>query len=268
VGDRDGSPMVLVPGGTFRMGSNEGQPAEAPEHQVRLATYYVDQHEVTRRQFRLFLAEAHYHGSPPGKWLTDEKTRTEPENEPMIQVNFQDAEAFATWAGKLLPTEAQWEMAARSTDGRRYPWGDDSPKWSRARSSHQIDPVMTFPEDKSAYGAYDLAGNVREWTRDWYDYRYYHQFTKVTADNPVGPAPAARSRTPQRVVRGGSKNWSVTYREGVPPDRRLPALGFRCVLMVEQPGPMPASTGPAVANPAGVPPPPGTLPKKLPPPPF
>ena len=78
VGDRDGAPMVLVPGGTFSMGSNEGQPAEAPAHQVRLSTYYIDQHEVTNRQFRIFLRESHYHGQPAGKWLTDDKARAEP----------------------------------------------------------------------------------------------------------------------------------------------------------------------------------------------
>ncbi len=73
VGDRDGAPMILVPGTTFTMGNNDGQPAEMPEHRVRLSTYYIDQHEVTNRQFRLFLSEAHYHGQPAGKWLTDEK---------------------------------------------------------------------------------------------------------------------------------------------------------------------------------------------------
>ena len=72
--------MVLVPGGTFRMGNSEGQTAEAPEHQVRLSTYYIDQHEVTNRQFRLFLGESHYRGQPAGKWLTDEKARAESEN--------------------------------------------------------------------------------------------------------------------------------------------------------------------------------------------
>ena len=164
VGDRDGAPMVLVPGGTFSMGTNEGQPAEAPPHQVRLSTYYIDQHEVTNRQFRIFLSESHYRGQPPGKWLTDDKARAEPENSPVAHVNFHDAKSFATWAGKQLPTEAQWEMAARSTDGRRYPWGDEAAKWSQARAFRQIDPVMSFPEDRSPYGIFDMAGNVQEWT--------------------------------------------------------------------------------------------------------
>ena len=238
VGKRDGAPMILVPGTTFTMGNNDGQPAEIPEHQVRLSTYYIDQHEVTNRQFRIFLNEAHYHGQPAGKWLTDEKARSEPETEPVVHVNFQDAEAFAAWAGKQIPTEAQWELAARSNDGRRNPWGDETAKWSKPRAYHQIDPVMTFHEDRSPYGVFDMAGNAHEWTRDWYELRYYHQFAKTIADNPLGPNPTtSRSRTPQRAIRGGSKTWSVTYREGMPMDRRLPYLGFRCSLVVEAPAP-------------------------------
>jgi formylglycine-generating enzyme len=245
VGDRDGSPMMLVPGGTFTMGTNESQSTDAPAHQVKLSTYYIDQHEVTNRQFRIFLGESHYRGTPPGKWLTDDKTKAEPEAFPVVLVNFQDAESFATWAGKEIPTEAQWEMAARSTDGRRYPWGDEPAKWSKARDYRQIDPVMTVPEDKSVYGVFDMAGNAQEWTRDWYDPKYYHRFTKTTLENPAGPTPSAHSRSPQRVVRGGSKNWSVTYREGVPHDRRLGYLGFRCVLTVEAPVPAPVTGNPA-----------------------
>jgi formylglycine-generating enzyme len=248
VGDRDGSPMVLVPGGTFTMGSNEGQSAETPAHPVKLSTYYIDQHEVTNRQFRIFLTESHYRGTPPGKWLTDDKALAEPESTlPVVNVNFQDADSFAIWASKEIPTEAQWEMAARSADGRRYPWGDEPAKWSKARVYRQNDPVMTFPEDRSPYGVFDMAGNAQEWTRDWYDPKYYHLLTKTTVENPAGPPPSTRTRSPQRVVRGAAKNWSVTYREGVPHDRRLPYLGFRCVLTVEAPGPAPVTGNPATA---------------------
>jgi formylglycine-generating enzyme len=263
VGDRDGAPMFLVPGGTFSMGSNDGQPVETPVHQVRLSTYYIDQHEVTNRQFRTFLLESHYRGQPSGKWLTDDKARAEPEGSPVVHVNFHDTEAFATWAGKQLPTEAQWEMAARSTDGRRYPWGDEAVKWSRARVFRQIDPVMTFPEDKSPYGVLDMAANAQEWTTDVYDPRYYHLLTKTTADNPSGPTAGPRGRIPQHVVRGGAKNWSVTYREGVPADRRLSYLGFRCVLVVEAQSTLPSPGNPTL--------PPGTPPaaqQKSPPIPF
>ena len=266
-GERDTGLMVLVPGGTFKMGSKEGQSSEAPEHQVRLSTYYIDQHEVTNRQFRLFLAESHHRGQPPGKWLTDEKAKPESEKLPIVQVSFEDAEAFAEWAGKQIPTEAQWEMAARSTDGRLFPWGDEPAKFNPPRTYRQIDEVMTFKEDQSPYGVFDMAGNVQEWTRDRFEYKYYHQFAKTVADNPTGPTSSSRGRTPQHSVRGGAKNFSVTARDGVPSDRRSSYLGFRCVLMVEQPGPAPAA-GPG--QPGGAPPgpPSGSTPKKPAPPPF
>jgi formylglycine-generating enzyme required for sulfatase activity len=254
VGDRDGAPMVLVPGGTFTQGSNEGQPPERPAHSVRLSTYYIDQHEVSNRQFRIFLGESRYHGQPPGKWLSDKEAREEPETLPVTHVSFDDANAFATWAGKQIPTEAQWEMAARSTDSRRSPWGDAPVKWSRPRAARQIDPVMSFPEDVSPYGVYDLAGNVYEWTKDWFDSRYYRTLANQTADNPVGPT--VRPRSLQVVVKGGSKTWAVSYREGVPLDKRLSFIGFRCVLAVE---------GPGTAVPAGSPAPaPGAPPNAAP----
>ena len=246
--DRDGAPMVLVPGGTFTMGNSEGQSAEKPAHQVRLATFYIDQHEVTNRQFRTFLLETKYHGQPAGKWLTDDKARAEPENLPVVHVNFHDVSAYVAWAGKQLPTEAQWEMAARSTDGRRFPWGDDPPKWSKPRTARQIDPIMSFPEDVSAYGAYDMAGNVQEWTKDWYDSKYFQQFANRIAENPVGPTTKPRSKDLPVVVKGGSKSWVVSHREGIPYEKRLAHVGFRCVLPVETP----TVAGPA-AQPPGTP---------------
>jgi formylglycine-generating enzyme len=269
-GERDTGLMVLVPGGTFKMGNKEGQSSEVPEHQVRLSTYYIDQHEVTNRQFRLFLAESHHRGEPPGKWSTDDKAGTESEKSPVVQVNFQDAEAFATWAGKQIPTEAQWEMAARSTDGRLFPWGNEPAKWERPRTYRQIDEIMTFKEDQSPYGVFDMAGNVLEWTRDRFEYKYYHQFAKTVADNPTGPPSSSRARTPLYSIRGGAKNFSVTARDGVPSDRRSSSLGFRCVLMVEQPSPAPAAGAPVAGQPGGAPPgpPSGAAPKKPAPPPF
>jgi formylglycine-generating enzyme len=250
-GERDGAPMFLVPGGTFTMGSNDGQAQESPAHQVRLATYYIDQHEVTNRQFRRFLHESQYPGKPPGKWLTDEKFLAEPEDWPVVHVNFRDAEAFAAWAGKQLPTEAQWEMGARSTDGRKYPWGNEPVTWSR--QFRQVDSIMAFKEDRSPYGVFDMAGNVHEWTSDVYDPKYYHHFGKTNVDNPSGPTPSSRSRIPQHVVRGAAKNWSVTYREGQSADTRLSYLGFRCVLTVEASGRAP-TPGNLAAPPAGAPP--------------
>ncbi len=97
-------------------------------------------------------------------------------------------------------------MAARSTDGRKYPWGDDAAKWSRPRVFRKVDPVMSFPEDRSPYGIFDMAGNIQEWTQDVFDPKYYHLLVKTIADNPTGPAvprpqsSARRSRSRQELV--------------------------------------------------------------------
>jgi formylglycine-generating enzyme required for sulfatase activity len=231
VGERDSAPMVLVPGATFTMGSDAGRPDDGPSHQVRLSTYYIDQHEVTNRQFRSFLQEARYHGQPPGKWLTDEKLRSMPDDSPAVYVSYHDAEAYSLWALKRLPTEAQWELAARSVDGRRYPWGDQPIRWTHPRKYLQVDIVSSFPQDVSPYGVFDMAGNVHEWVRDWYDPRFFHRLRDKTTEDPDGP-PTKRQGI-QRSVRGASKDWLVYDRIGVNADRRLPYLGFRCSLAVE-----------------------------------
>ncbi|MHB1555933.1 MAG: formylglycine-generating enzyme family protein [Isosphaeraceae bacterium] len=231
VGERDNAPMVLVPGATFIMGRNSGKVEDGPAHAVHVSTFYIDKHEVTNRQFRAFLQETRYRGQPPGKWLTDDKMRSMPDDAPVVFVSYHDAETYAMWALKRLPTEAQWELAARSVDGRRYPWGDQPPQWSRPRKFHQVDPVGSFLEDVSAYGVVDLAGNVQEWVRDWYDPRFYHSLRGKTTDDPVGP-PTKRQGI-QRTVRGGSRDWLAYERMGENSDRRLPYLGFRCSLAVE-----------------------------------
>jgi len=265
VADRDGAPMVLVPSGSFTMGNDDGQTAEAPAHGVRLSTFYVDQHEVTNRQFRLFLGETHYHGQPPGKWLTDEKARAESELLPVVMVNAHDAKAFADWAGKQLPTEAQWEMAARSTDNRHYPWGDQPLKGVRPRVLHEIQQRMSFADDHSPCGAFDMGGNVEEWTRDWYDTKYFRGLAGKITDNPTGPSTRHRSSIQQQlVVKGGSKTWSLTHREGQPTDKRLPYLGFRCVLQVETAIAGAPSGTPAAAPSPGTPKPASSSAKDIP----
>lgn len=255
IGDRDAAPMVLVPGGTVPMG---GEDADSPVVQARVSTFYIDKHEVSNRQFRTFLHEAQYKGNPPGKWLVG-AARSENENLPVVQVNANDAKSFADWAAKQLPTEAQWELAARSFDGRLHPWGNDPAKWSKPRAFRQIDPVMAFSEDLSPYGAYDMAGNALEWTKDWYDPKYYRAMATHTLDNPTGPS--TRPRSQQLVVKGCSKTFHLGARDGVPFDKRLSYLSFRCVLPVESaaaavPGAPPGQPGQPAALPGKAAPPP------------
>lgn len=258
IGDRDGAPMVLVPGATVPMGGGDDSAADVPVVSARVSTFYIDQHEVSNRQFRTFLHEARYKGNPPGKWLVDE-FRLENENLPVVRVNANDAKAFATWAAKQLPTEAQWELAARSFDGRLHPWGNGPAKWSRPRVFRKIEPVMSFAEDLSPYGAFDMAGNAFEWTKDWYDPKYYRAMANHTLDNPTGPS--TRPHSAQLVVKGCSRTYHLGARDGVPYEKRLPYLSFRCVLAVEStapmaPGALPGQPGVPAALPGKAAPPP------------
>ncbi len=203
-GDKDGAPMVLVPGGTFLMGRDNGPAVERPAHRVTLSPYFIDQHEVTVRQYRWFLqatgrklpAEAEADAQRGPDW-------------PMVRVTARDAKDYADWTGKSLPTEAQWEMAARTPDGRLHPWGSAPPGWSKPRKPGQIDPVESFPLDLSPYGVFDLAGNVREWTADWFDARYFQQFLTTPSVDPQGP-PRSRSRSPGLTIKGGSPTWDAS----------------------------------------------------------
>ncbi|MFO0891908.1 MAG: SUMF1/EgtB/PvdO family nonheme iron enzyme [Isosphaeraceae bacterium] len=232
VGDRDGAPMMLVPGGTFSLGNDAGPTNEAPAHKARLSAYYIDQHEVTVRQFRLFLAESHHRGQPPRSW-SEELQKVASESMPMVMVNARDAQAYAEWALKGLPTEAQWEAAARSTDGRLYPWGAEPTGSDRPRdASTRIDPAGSHPKDASPYGVLDLGGNVLEWTRDWYDSRYYRSLALDVVDNPTGSATKPRSL--EVVVKGDRKTGSAATRQGINLEKRLTYVGFRCVLPVTE----------------------------------
>ncbi len=252
VSDRDGAVMVLVPAGTFTQGRDEGSPDEAPAHKVKLGAFYVDQHEVTIRQYDLYLKETGRRRGPPRKEASAPATRGE--EDPVTHVTSLDAKAYCEWAGKRLPTEAQWEAAARSTDGRLFPWGGSEPVWSRPRLPRQIDPIGSYPLDQSPYGGLDFAGNAWEWTQDWFDSKYYQQLKGVVTENPTGPA-SSRARPAMVVVKGGSKNWTIPWREGLKVDAKLPYVGFRGVLPLEQTAdgviaPPPANGQPKAPTPA------------------
>jgi formylglycine-generating enzyme required for sulfatase activity len=234
VGSRDGAMMVLVPGGPFIMGRDRGDPNESPAHPVNLSTFYIDKHEVTNRQFDRFVRETGVRAERSRALAREEGGVSLSEDYPAVMVSAKDAKDYADWAGKTVPTEAQWEKAARGNDQRLYPWGSLPPVWEKPRVYHQIDPVMSFPSDLSQCGAYDMAGNAIEWTRDWFDPNWYATLGRgPTPLDPTGPA--SRPATLQLTVRGDSPEWLVTARQGVRFDSHLPYLGFRCVLMVDGP---------------------------------
>jgi formylglycine-generating enzyme required for sulfatase activity len=227
----DESPMVEIPAGEFWMGVDGpiGLDDERPRHTVWLDAYAIDRYEVTTRQYAKLLDATGR--SVPEQW--DTVNVLAHGTRPVVGVTWDDARLYCKWAGKRLPTEAEWEKAARGTDERRYPWGNTDPTPERAnfalglRFSYNqaLFPVGQFEKGKSPYGVYDMAGNVYEWVEDWYFGDYYGQSPER---NPAGPASGEF-----RVMRGGS--WSdlgkylLTYsRFKLPPDSRNAYTGFRC----------------------------------------
>jgi eukaryotic-like serine/threonine-protein kinase len=166
INDVDGAMMMYVPEGEFLMGSEEGDSDESPEHTVYLDAYWIYKNEVTNKQYRACI-EA-------GECVGDINFYNENDH-PVKFVDWYEADAYCTWAGGRLPTEAEWEKAARGHDGRAYPWGEISPTCALAQfraCNYQTKPVGSFPEGASPYGALDMAGNVWEWVADWYDVNF------------------------------------------------------------------------------------------------
>lgn len=225
------TPMVEIPAGHFTMGSDGTQALEdeRPSHRVWLDAYSIDVHEVTTGQYAAFIAAAKR--SLPWKWETVDLAQHG--DRPVIGVDWGDAEAYCTWIGKRLPTEAEWEKAARGTDARLYPWGSQTPTselanfalGARFSYNQVLLPVRSHEAGKSPYGLYHMAGNAYEWVQDWYGTNYY----ETSPDkNPPGP-----SQGQFRVLRGGS--WSdlpkylLTYgRFKLPPETKNSYTGFRC----------------------------------------
>jgi serine/threonine protein kinase len=221
--------MILVPAGTFNMGAADSAPEEAPVHAVTLEAFLIDQYEVTNARYQKCVeagacapprakgsyTRATYYGNPA---FVDF---------PVIQVTWDQAAAFCAWdEGKHLPTEAQWEYAARGTDGRRFPWGNDFDPSRLTVSEQDTAVVGKYPSGASPFGVYDLAGNVLEWVADWYDGNYYVQ---SISQNPPGPEVGTR-----RVLRGGSfgnpdgRFYLTTRRYRQVPGFHDTDVGFRC----------------------------------------
>ncbi len=220
--------MVAVPAGVFVMGSSEGLEDERPAHEVDLPAFQIDQTEVTNAQFALFAESTGYQtqaeesGSPKtwrDEWQTGE------EDFPVVRVSWADAIAYCEWAGKYLPTEAEWEKAARGPDAYTFPWGNDyDPAKVNGKDSGIRGPVAvsSYPDGASPYGALNMAGNVREWTADP-GYLPY-------AGNSVGSPYYGEDL---RVLRGGgwfdvADDLRTTRRNPTSPEAANWDIGFRC----------------------------------------
>ena len=258
----DGAKMILIPQGEFTMGAPKDELAEFPNrgylnyeserppHQISMPDFYIDRYEVTNKQFQQFLDDIlasgdtnyRHHKQPDESDYSREllNEHLDDDIQPVVSVSWYNAYAYCQWAGKRLPSEAEWEYAARGGDQyRKYPWGNadpDSdgiwwanyqPKQGRGSDGHRFSaPVGSFPDGVSPFGLMDMSGNVEEWVQDWYGADYYKK-SKET-HNPVGPANGS-----QKVIKGGSyatNKWHIriaTRLVGRPKDRSA-QLGFRC----------------------------------------
>lgn len=262
---KDGAPMVLIPEGPFLRGSpeNQGDADEHPQRRIALSAFYIDRYEVTNRRYQAFLkATGHRvpeHCCDPSYnlWKGTEIAEKLLDH-PVVNVDWHDAVAYCAWAGKRLPTEAEWEKAARGTDGREYPWGNEhdrmrangvsfwagtdfgSPEEAKAwwDSEHGATvlatkgtqgiltlPVTDLEKGATPTGLMHMAGNVWEWTADWYDPKYYENSEERDPKGPEGGE--------FKVHRGGS--WlnhrgllRSAVRDGSRPSMRNHGTGFRC----------------------------------------
>ena len=266
VSETDGMTLVFVPDGDFTMGSDSSSFAnERPVHTVSLDSYWIDQTEVTNAMFGVFVDQTGYQTdaertgssnvfSPDtgnetiqgADWrhpLGPDSSVSDLGEHPVVHVSWNDAQAYCEWAGRRLPTEAEWEKAARGTDGWTFPWGNDfdgirlnsaDVNLGGVLGNSSFDdgfqftsPVGTYPSGASPYGALDMAGNVWEWVNDWVDEAYYQDSPSA---NPSGPASGE-----YRIVRGGSwhepeEGLRAAYRGWAGPADTDITLGFRCAL--------------------------------------
>jgi formylglycine-generating enzyme required for sulfatase activity len=222
--DASGVSMVLVSAGPFTMGSDRGDVDEVPVHSVYLDGFYIDKYEVTNALYKDCVNSNACYQPKDINYFSNSQYA----DHPVVFVDWNMAKTYCEWRGEKLPTEAQWEKAARGTDSRTYPWGEgiDCSKANYLDCSENTSSVTSHPDGASPYGVYDMAGNVWEWVADWYSATYY-QVSPM--ENPSGP-----SEGTLKVVRGGA--WNVdtvavysSVRNAKDPSIADNDIGFRCV---------------------------------------
>lgn len=240
--EADDALMAYVPGGVFLQGTNSGPPEAGPAHGAYLDPYYIDVQEVTLDRFfrcRSALKEA---GKPT---LAEPANAGQLQDHPAAGVQWKDAVAYAKWAKKDLPTEAEWEMAGRGSKAFEYPWGNERAIWERARKPGQINPVGSYRGDVSVHGAFDMAGNVREWCADIFSPDYYAGAKERDGSairNPEGPRSSPQLLS--RVAKGGKAGWELWHRSGESMQKSAPDIGFRCVVRLPVAAAAPAAGSP------------------------
>ncbi len=223
--ETDGMVVVYVPAGPFIMGSNDGDKDEKPEHTATTGGYWIDRTEVTNGEYRQCVLVGRC--QPPGRsrsYTRDEYYgNSQYDNHPVIYVNWEQARTYCAWAGGRLPSEKEWEKAARGENGGRYPWGNDKPNHSLANyDGKDTTAVGQYEDGKSPYGAYDMAGNVWEWVDDWYD-----KYPGGGEDSDFGEK--------YKVLRGGSWGNDEVFIRSASRARSRPSniyilFGFRCLV--------------------------------------
>ena len=243
----DSKEMALIPAGEFIMGTNKTDPEnthqqigavkplfldQRPERQIKLDAYYIDKYEVTNKEYRVFVDATQYVDLPSlwSNWTYPDDLA----DHPVTNITWSEAMAYALWAGKTLPTEAQWEKAARGSAGNIFPWGNEYIKGKAnmgVEGSKKTAPVGSHPDDVSPFGIFDMAGNVMEWTLDWYQ-----------------PYPGSNFKSKRfgkkfKVLRGNGFQKGghyfldayqfLFYRTEADPNEFYDNVGFRCVLAAD-----------------------------------
>ncbi|MEW4488031.1 SUMF1/EgtB/PvdO family nonheme iron enzyme [Thalassoglobus sp. JC818] len=229
--EADGAEMQLIESGVFVQGTDRAETGASPQVNVYVSPFYIDVTETTFAQYDRFLKTEPSAAKPVLPQGLDQKTAAD---YPVLGLPFNDVLNYAKWAGKDLPTESEWERAARGPNGSLYPWGNSDPPRVDGDLS-QILPVGSRPTDLTRTGIYDLSGNAREWVHDWYSSQAYQELATKSGTpmrDPQGPKLA--EILGERVVRGSRDDWELWIRGHANIKRSAPDVGFRCVLRVTE----------------------------------